>query len=619
MRSRDGGLRLKEVAEVSVELEDGYLGAPPRNLFTGLARGHGLLSLPQRSRFGSRRERAAGLLARWSLWIALVAFIVFPTMCFLALAVSPRLFAQGSAWFTWSNMEAAVSGSNLRAVVDSAWVGLATACGGVLVGLPLAWLAERSDLPGRRFLAGCMWLVLLLPSWLPATGWERLAQPDGILARIGLVPSWVSDLIMSPAGVVMVLALRSVPFSYFALSASLRGLGQEYEEAARTAGASWHRASRVLAAMLMPAIVSAFAISFAESVSDFGVAATLAYRSNFPLLTYQVFEAVDGFPPNFGEAAAAGWLLVSSVAIPLYLQARALRGRVYRVLSGRTRMVRRQPLGLAGKMAGGAFAVCYLAVALGVPGFGAVASSLLSDYGSSLTPTLANYEEVFAGSGAWGPIGRSMVYGAIGASVTVVVAVACASLLVGQERPARKVLDFLLLSSVALPGVVFGAGYIFAFNLPIWSWLGIDFYQTQMLLVVAYVASSLPSASRLLVGPVSQLDSSLASAGRIFGASPVQTWKRCLVPLLSRPILLCWLAVFAGVVLELPLSQLLYAPGDTPASVAIQDNLGNYHFGLGTAQAVVAVAAALGAVGAVMVVYRLAAPEGWRRLGRARG
>ena len=45
------------------------------------------------------------------------------------------------------------------------------------------------------------------------------------------------------------------------------------------------------------------------------------------------------------------------------------------------------------------------------------------------------------------------------------------------------------------------------------------------------------------------------------------------------------------------MSQLLYAPGSPPASIAIEDNLGNYHFGVGMAQAVLAVAIALAAVG----------------------
>ena len=67
---------------------------------------------------------------------------------------------------------------------------------------------------------------------------------------------------------------------------------------------------------------------------------------------------------------------------------------------------------------------------------------------------------------------------------------------------------------MALPSVVFGAGYIFAYNLPIMSTLGINLYQTVQLLVIAYIASSLPTNARVLVGSVSQLQESLKDAAR---------------------------------------------------------------------------------------------------------
>ena len=96
--------------------------------------------------------------------------------------------------------------------------------------------------------------------------------------------------------------------------------------------------------ILAPAIWSALAIGFAESISDFGVAATLRYNSNFSLATYQLFAAIGNFPPDFPLASAMGMLLVAAIAIPLALQARALRGRSYQILSGRTRQVIRRQL-----------------------------------------------------------------------------------------------------------------------------------------------------------------------------------------------------------------------------------------------------------------------------------
>ena len=78
---------------------------------------------------------------------------------------------------------------------------------------------------------------------------------------------------------------------------------------------------------------------------------------------------------------------------------------------------------------------------------------------------------------------------------------------------------------------------------------------------------------------------------------------------------MAWLLTFSAVFLELPISQLLYAPSSPPVSVAIEDNLGNYHFGVGIAQAVVSVLLAFAVVVVVLGAYRVLTPKGWRRIG----
>lgn len=549
-------------------------------------------------------------------WLILCAVILFPCACFLLLAVSPRLFDQGSQWFTLTYLHQSLTGATAVAVVNSLWVSSAAAVMGAAIGFPIAWLAARTTLPGRRFVSAGMWLALLLPSWLPSLGWERLVQQDGVMYRIGLDWPWVTHLIMGPFGVVLLLGLRCVPFSYLAISAALAGLGQEFEDAARTHGASRWQALRLIVPILAPAIMSALAIGFAESISDFGVAATLAYNSNFSLATYALYAAIGNFPPSFPLAAGMSWLLVAAVAIPLALQARALRGRSYQILSGRTRQAVRRRLSRGEAILAGTGVALFFVVLLGVPGFGAVSGSLLGDFGGSFSLTLSNYQALFQQPGLIGPLERSLGYGIITATVTVTLGFIAARMLSRRRTRATGALDFLLLASVALPGVVFGAGYIFAYNLPIMSTLGINLYQTVQLLVIAYIASSLPTNARVLVGSVSQLQESLKDAARAHGAGALMAWARGVLPVVSRPIMLAWLYTFCGVFLELPLSQLLYAPGSPPASIAIEDNLSNYHFGVGMAQAVLAVFIAFAAVAIVLGGYRLAAPAGWRRIGR---
>jgi iron(III) transport system permease protein len=252
-----------------------------------------------------------------------------------------------------------------------------------------------------------------------------------------------------------------------------------------------------------------------------------------------------------------------------------------------------------------------------VPGFGAVSSSLLGDYGGTYSLTLVNYRALFHQSDQLGPLERSLGYGAISATVTVIGGFIAAWLLAQRRQKSSRLLDFLLLAAVALPSVVFAAGYIFAFNVPFLSRLGINLYQTATLLIIAYIASSLPTSARVLVGAVSQLQPSLRDAARTHGAGELMAWARGVLPVVSRPLTMAWLLTFCGVFLELPISQLLYAPSNPPASVAINDNLSTYHFGVGMAQSVLAVGIALACVGLVLGAYRLITPAGWRRIGAA--
>ncbi len=579
--------------------------------------------LPSKLPRGSRVVKVGRAVTLPVAWAIVALLLLAPVACFLVIAFSPRLFAQGPQWFTLANFSSALGGSDLEGLLNSIVVGVTSAVVALAIGFPIAWVLGRTNLAGRTLFGAGMWLVLLLPSWLPALGWERLAAPGGVLVQFGIPDGVLQHLIFGPFGVVLLLALKGVPFVYLAITAALSGLGQEFEDAARVHGSSRWGAVRMVTPILAPAIWSALAIVFAESVSDFGVASTLAFNAHFPLATYTLFAAINDFPANFPVAAAIGWLLVGSVVIPLALQAKALRGRSYAVLSGRTRPAVRRQLDAQGRVLGLVAVGGFYAIALGVPAVGAVTSSLLANYGGVIgihSLTWANYAQVFSGSGLAAPLIRSVFFGLVTATITVIAGLVVARLLVGRRaKKSARSLDFLLLAAVALPGTVFAAGYIFAYNLPFLSNIGIALYGTTTLLVIAYIASSLPTNARVLVGAVAQVQENLIDAGRTHGIGVLRSWLSGVLPVLSRPLVMAWLLTFCGIFLELPVSQILYAPGQPPASVAINDNLSNYRFGVGMAQSVVAVIIALAMVGLVLGVYRIFAPRGWRRIGGAHG
>ena len=167
----------------------------------------------------------------------LVALLVAPIALFLVQAISPRMFDQGPAWFTLAPFAHVFSGILVRGLVNSLWVSTVTACGSLVIALTLAWGVHRTTLPGRRVWPILIWVLLLMPSFLVAEGWEYLLQPRGILDQFGVNPSAVYHVFFGPFGVVFILTMSVVPFAYLAVSATILNLGAEFEEAARVHGA----------------------------------------------------------------------------------------------------------------------------------------------------------------------------------------------------------------------------------------------------------------------------------------------------------------------------------------------------------------------------------------------
>ncbi len=551
----------------------------------------------------------------------LAVLLVIPIGAFLLVAVMPSLFAQGTATFTLSPFGTALSGPGRRALLDTALVGAASAMFAVAVGLPLALLIHRTNLFARRIWSVGIWALLLAPSYLVALGWERLFEPGGVLVRAGLDPSFVHNLLYGPIGVIGVLGVKGVPFAFLAVSAALPGLGSSFEQAARVHGAGRLRALRIVVPIIAPAIWTSLAIVFAESISDFGVAVTLAFDAHFPVATFALYNAVDNEPISFPLAAAIGCTLVGLAAIALVAQRRALRGRSYRVLSGRTRPYVRHRFSATGQLAATAGVAVFFLIALGVPVFGAISASLIKNLGSQLygfTLTLDNYRRVVTSSEIYDPLLYSLRLAVIVSTVVMALSIPVARLLTRRASGlVGRALDLVLLGAVALPSIVLAAGYILIYNLPVMHSLGIVLYGTTALLALGYVAGALPNNARILIGPLAQLHESLLDSARTHGAGTVTAWRRVAIPVLSRYIMWVWLYCFAGTLLELPISELLYPPSQFPLSVAIQRRLSTYDFAGGTAMEVVAVLAALIVTGVILLLYRVLAPRGWRNVGAA--
>ncbi|WP_037571927.1 ABC transporter permease [Phaeacidiphilus oryzae] len=565
---------------------------------------------PRRLAFALRRPLAT------LPWVVCAVALLLPVVGFLLVALSPRAVGQGGSWFTLDNFRQVLSGWTAQALLDSLLVGIGAAVLATAVATALAWATERTTLRGRALWRLLLWALLLAPSYLESLGWSWLVEPQGVLARLlGHNPTALYSVVFGPVGVVWVLASRGVPFAYLAVAGLIRNMGREFEDAARTHGASRLATVRVVLPILGPGLWAGLAIVFAESISDYGVAGTLAAQAHFPIATFAMEQSIATFPAQFGPASAMGWLLLLLVALALYVQRRSLRGRSFAVLSGRTRpAVRsrltplRQALGLTG-------AIGFFGLALGVPAFGAAAAALLPSDGrvSLSTLTLAHFSAVLHSGELTGPLGYSAALAALAAcAATVLGAVAGRALARGGDGRSARALDMLLITAIALPSTLLACGYIFAFNLPLASDLGFNLYGTSSLLFLGYLAGVVPTSARLLSGTLGQVNGSLSEAARVHGRRPAAAWTGSVLPLVAGGLVWSWLIAFCGTLLELPVSQLLAPPGQEPLSVAITKHLAGYDLGGGAAMTDLVVLGALAVVALALLLLRRLNPAAHR-------
>ena len=574
-------------------------------------------SPPERRTLRHWYELALNRLGRPLLWMVLAVVSIIPTVAFLALAFSPRIFSQGPSWFTLGVFRQAFSGIELAGMRNSLMIAVCAALIATFIASGLALIAQRTDVRVAKLIPALLWGVLLVPTYIVAVGWEEILANGNMFSQLGLVSPVVRNAMLGPVGIVMILGFSGVPFAYFAMAPAIVGMGRRFEEAARIHGAGITKTTRTVAPIILPAIFAAMIIVFAESIGDFGVASTIAANANIPVATTNIMAAIGTFPTNFPEAAAVGWFLILTLATVMTLQNWLLRKKNYAVLSGRSTFApRSHPTGWR-RGALNLFAYGFFTLTLVVPALGAVFSTLLKPYTNFAWHNLSfsAYGNVFTQQSIMQPIMVSLKMSVITATLTVILGVAVAKVLT-SPRPGwtGRLMDAVLVGSVALPALVLAAGFIFVFNLPLTVHMGINLYGTLTLLGIGYLAISLPSNSRVLIGPISQIDGSMMAAGRIHGAHQLRAFRRCVLPLIAKSLLWAWLLSFAATFGELPTSEMLAPTGVRTMATAILSSFEAYNLAIATAFSVVQMVIVLGVIAIASLIFRLVAPPGWRNI-----
>jgi molybdate transport system permease protein len=190
----------------------------------------------------------------------------------------------------------------------------------VVLGVPLAWLLARGDLPGRRVVRALVTVPLVLPPVVGGIGLLMLLGRRGLLGRY-LDAAWGVTLPFTPVAVVLAQAFVALPFLVLSVEGALRGADPRYEQAAATLGAGrWRVFRRVTLPLVAPGVAAGTALCFARALGEFG--ATLTFAGSFPGTTRTMPLAVYLEIETDPQAAVALALVLMAVCLVVLVSLR---------------------------------------------------------------------------------------------------------------------------------------------------------------------------------------------------------------------------------------------------------------------------------------------------------
>jgi sulfate transport system permease protein len=183
-------------------------------------------------------------------------------------------------------------------------------------GLLVAWMLVRYSFPGKRIVDALVDLPFALPTAVAGIALTAIWAQNGLLGQ--WLPFKVS---FTPIGVWVALVFIGLPFVVRTVQPVLEDLNRELEEVAATLGASrWQTFTKVVFPIIMPALLTGFALAFARALGEYGsvifIAGNMPMISEItPLLIITKLEQYD----YAGATAIAVVMLVAAFALLLVI------------------------------------------------------------------------------------------------------------------------------------------------------------------------------------------------------------------------------------------------------------------------------------------------------------
>ncbi|MDD7928521.1 ABC transporter permease [Microbacterium thalli] len=504
---------------------------------------------------GAVRRRADGVDALVvALWAACGGLILLPIGALLVLA------SRGD------QLGVLLQADVLQAGANSLFSATVSAVAAVVIGTTFAVLLDRTDFPGRTALRLLALSPLLMPPFVGAIAWLGIAGPTSPLnlwwrSAFGS-PLWS---IYGADGVILLLTVHSYPIAMLIVSAALRRIPTDLEQAARISGAGPARAlTSVTVPLLRPALVSSFVLIAVGNLADFGIPSIIGLPERFVTLATLVYRYLQSGTVDDPLAVVATIGVVLLALALLALVADALLARRGWELDSSNAVSERTPLGRA-RVGAGVVTWAVVLVITVLPLLALLTQTLLRAPGVPLTwenLTLDHLVRALTTPSALAGAANSIMLASLAAVICGVLGLGIGVVVARAGGRVSRALGAVAMVPQAIPGIVIAVAWLILAP-------ALGLFNTPWLILVAYVTSFTALVVQAVAAPLSATPTSAEEAARVAGAGRL----RALVDISAR---MATPAAVAGAVIvavtavrELTLSVLLLSPGSQTLGVAI--------------------------------------------------
>ena len=522
--------------------------------------------------------RAARWLPLSSLGTLLAWLVLVPLALVLVSSFRPTGFPLDPGWTIGNYVKTYGSAEFWELTANTAVFAVGSTCMALTLGVIIAWLVERTDLPHKGWVRAMVILPMATPPVLMAIGWVMLLSPrTGFFNHVlqGLFGLEAAPInIYSLGGMIFVEGLALVPSTFLILSPAFRNMDPSLEEAAFTSGAGlFTTLRRVFLPLLTPTLMAAAVFLLIVGFLVFDIPGTIGMPVGIFVLSSRVVYLANDSPsglPEYGliSAMAVFFLVIVITLAWSYQRMTRLQSRFVTV-TGKGWRARSVRLGRWRWPAFGLVVVYF---------FLAVAAPLAILIWTSLTPyqapvsldmlgklTLNNHFDFFGNSRAVQASINSVVIAVLAATGVAALSVLVSWMVIRSRAPGRKLVDVLSFLPIAVPGTLIGVGLVYVY-------LTVNFipiYGSIWIIMIAYTTNYLSFGSRATHGVMLQLHSDLEEAAKVSGAGWMRTMRRIVVPLAFPAIMAVWIWVLAHCMRELTAALLLQGAHNTTLPVLL--------------------------------------------------